>query len=60
VAAPIGRDVGERLEPVRNAVVDLFFVRIGFGIALADALGDDARIALVVASILAVFALHTS
>lgn len=60
MAAPIGRDVGEGLEPVRNAVIDLFFVRIGFGVALADTLGDDARIALVVASILAVFALHAS
>lgn len=60
MAAPIGRDVGEGLEPVRNAVVDLLFVRIGFGIALADTLGDDAGIAFVVAGILAVFALHTS
>lgn len=45
---------------MRNAVIDLLFVRIGFRIALADTLGNDARIALVVAGILAVFALHTS
>lgn len=60
MAAPIGRDVGERLEPVWNAVVDLLFVRIGFSIALADTLGDDARITFVMAGILAVLALHTS
>jgi hypothetical protein len=59
VTAPIGRDVVEGLEPVRNAVVDLLFVRIGFRIALADTLGDDASITLGVTGILAVFALHT-
>lgn len=59
MAAPIRRDIGERLEPVRNAVVDLFFVRIGFCIALADTLGDHARIAFGMAGVLAVFALHT-
>jgi hypothetical protein len=40
-------------------VIDLLFVRIRFRIALADTLGDDAGVALGVAGILAVFALHT-
>jgi hypothetical protein len=44
---------------VRDAVVDLFFVRIGLGVALADTLCDHAGIALGVASVLAVLALHT-
>lgn len=41
-----------------NAVVDLLLVRIGLGVGLADALRDDARVALGVAGVLAVLALH--
>lgn len=40
-------------------MVDLFLLGIGLGIRLADALGDNTRVALRVASILAVLALHT-
>jgi phosphatidylglycerophosphatase A len=60
MAAPVGRHVGEWLEPVRNAVVDLLLVRIRLSIALADTLGDNSRITLGVASVLAVLALHAS
>lgn len=59
VAAPVCRHVGEGLESVRNAVVNLFLVRVGLGVALADALGDDALVAFGMASVLAVLALHT-
>lgn len=58
MTAPIGSHIRERLEPVRNAMVDLFLVRIGFGVALTDALGNDALVALGVASVFAVLALH--
>ncbi len=43
---------------MRDAMVDLLLVRIRLGIALANALGDDTRITLCVASVLAVLALH--
>jgi hypothetical protein len=59
MTAPVGSHIRERLEPVRDTMVDLLLVRVGLGVALADALGDDARVALRVAGILAVFALHT-
>src|SRR5690242_3295596 len=42
-----------------NAVVDLFLVRISLSITLADTLGNNAGVALVVTSVLAIFALHT-
>ena len=48
MAAPVGTHVGEGLETMRNAVVDLLLVRIRFGIGLANALCDDARVALLV------------
>lgn len=59
VAAPISRDVGVSLEPMRNAVVDLLFIRIGLIVCLANTLGHNFRVALSVTGILAVRALHT-
>ena len=41
-----------------DAVVNLLLVRIRLGVALADALGHNARITLGVASVLAILALH--
>lgn len=58
VAAPVGGDVGEALETVRNAVVDLLLVGVGLVVRLADTLGDDLLVALAVAGILAVRTLH--
>ena len=58
MAAPVGCHVRIRVEPVRDAVVDLLFVRIGLSVALADTFCDHAGIALGVASVLAVLALH--
>lgn len=49
VTAPVGAHVGKCLETMRDAVVDLLLVRIGFGIGLADTLCDDAWVALLVA-----------
>lgn len=49
VTAPVGAHVRERLEPVGNPVVDLLLVRIGLGVGLADALGDDLGVAFLVA-----------
>ena len=42
-----------------NTVIQFLLIRVGFGIRLADALGDDLGVALSMASILAVLALHT-
>lgn len=58
MTAPVGCDIRERLETMRNAVVDLLFVRVRLGIGLADTLGDDARVTLDVTCVLAVLALH--
>lgn len=43
---------------MRNSVVQLLFVWIRLRIRFANALGDHFRIALLVAGIFAVFALH--
>lgn len=58
MATPICTHIGEFLEAMRNAVVDLLLIRIRFCIRLAYALGDNTGIALCVASILAILALH--
>lgn len=58
MTTPIGRDIGETLETMRNTMVDLLLVRIGFVVCLADTLGDDLGIALAVAGILAISTLH--
>lgn len=58
VAAPIGRDVGEALETMGDAVVDLLLVGIGLVVGLADTLGDDLGIAFAVAGVLAIRTLH--
>ena len=49
VATPIGAHVVERLEAMRNTMVDLFLIRVRFCIGLADTLCDDTRVALLVA-----------
>lgn len=58
VATPVGTHVVESIEAVRNAVVDLLLVGIGLGVRFADTLGDDLGKAVLVASVLAVRALH--
>jgi hypothetical protein len=58
VTTPIGREIGETLEAMRNTVVDLLLVGIRFVVGLADTLGDDLGIALSVTGIFAVGTLH--
>jgi hypothetical protein len=58
VTTPIGRDVGESLEAMRNTVIDLLLVGIRFVVGLADTLGDDLWIALSVTGIFTVGTLH--
>jgi len=60
VTTPICTHVGKLFETMRNAVIDLLLVWISLCVRLADTLRNHACIALRVASIFAVFALHTS
>ena len=59
MTAPVGTDIGEVVEPMRDAVVDLFLVRIRFVVCFADTLGNHFRITFGMASILAVRTLHS-
>ena len=54
MTAPIGTHVGEVFETMRNAVVELRLVWIGFGVRLGDALGYHLWIALLVTRVVAV------
>jgi phosphatidylglycerophosphatase A len=58
VATPVGGDVGKPFETMGNAVVDLFLVRVGFVVGLADTLCDDLGVTLAVTGVLAVRTLH--
>lgn len=58
MTAPIGTHVGEILEPMRNAVIELFFIGVGFGVGLADTFCDNFGVALLMARVFAVLALH--
>lgn len=59
MAAPIGPHVGKVLESVWNTMVELLFIRVGFRIRFADTFGDHLGVALLVARIFAILALHT-
>lgn len=58
MATPVGRDVGEALETVGNAVVDLFLVGVGLVVRFADTLGHDLGVALAMASVFTIRTLH--
>jgi hypothetical protein len=58
VAAPVRGEVGEALETVRDAVIDLLLVGVGLVIGLADTFGDNLRVTFAVTGILAVCTLH--
>lgn len=60
MTAPIGGDVGEALEAVGDTMVDLLLVGVGLVIGLADTFGDNFWVALAMASVLAIRALHAS
>ena len=59
MTAPVCRVIDESREPVRDAMVDLLLLGISLCVRFTDTLGDDARVAFVVAGVLAVLALHT-
>ena len=58
MATPIGGKVGESFETVGDAVVDLLLVGVRFVVRFADTLGDYLGIALAMAGIFAIRALH--
>lgn len=58
MTTPIGRDIGESLEAMRDTVVDLLLVGVRFVVGLADTLGDDLWITLSVTGIFTVGTLH--
>ena len=59
MAAPIGPHVGEVLESVRNAMIELLLIGIGFCVRLADTFCDDFGVAFLMTRVLAILALHT-
>ena len=44
---------------MRNSMVELLFVGIGFGVRFTDTFGDDFSVALLVTRVFAILALHT-
>ncbi len=60
VTTPVGAEVRNGFESMWDAVVELDFVSIGFGVALRDTLCDDFLRALLVASVATVLALTSS
>jgi hypothetical protein len=60
MATPIGRNIGEILETMRNTVVNFLLVGISLVVGLADAFRDHFGITLPMASVLAILTLHTS
>ena len=59
VTAPIGTHIRESVETMRHAVVEFDFVWIGICVGLADTLGNDFGVAVLVTGIFAVGTLHT-
>ena len=59
MTAPIGPHVGEILESVRYTMIEFLLIRIGFRIRFADTFGNDLGVALFVARVFAILALHT-
>ena len=60
MAAPIRTHIREPFEPMMDAVVQLGLVGIGLGVGLGYTFRDYLAVALLVACVLAVSALHTS
>lgn len=59
VTAPVGAHIREFLETMRDAMIDLFLVRVGLCIRLADTFGNDACVAFRVTSVFTIFTLHS-
>ena len=60
MTAPIGTHVGEVCEAMWNTMVQLGLVWICLRVGLRDTLGNDLGVALLVTSVLAIRALHSS
>jgi hypothetical protein len=60
MTTPIGRDIGIPIPTMRDAVIDFLLVGVCLVVRFADTLRDDFRVALSVASVFAVGALHAS
>jgi hypothetical protein len=58
MTAPVRSHDGGVLESVRNAVIEFRLVRICLGIGLRDTLGDNLGVALLMARVSAIRALH--
>lgn len=58
MATPIGRDVGEILETMRDAVINFLLVGISLVVGFADTFRDHFGITLSMASVLAILTLH--
>lgn len=59
MTAPIGPHIGEVLESVWDAMIELLLIRVGFRVRFADAFGDDLRVTLFMARVFTIRALHT-
>lgn len=60
MTTPVGTHVRKGLEAMRDLVIDLFLVRVGLGVGLADTLCDDLAVTLFVTGQPTVSTLHTS
>lgn len=60
MTAPIRRNIGKVFETMRDAMVDFFFIGISLVVGFADTLCDDFRVALAMASVFTILALHPS
>lgn len=60
MATPIGSDVGEIVETMGNAVIDLLFVGIRFVVGFADTFGNHFGVTFGVTRVLAICTLHAS
>lgn len=59
VATPVRANIGELLETMRNAMIDLLLIRISLRVGFTDTLCNHAGVTFGVAGVLAVLALHT-
>lgn len=59
MATPIGRDIGEILETMRDTMINFLLVGISLVVGFADTFRDHFGITLPMASVLAILTLHT-
>ena len=59
MTAPIGAHIREGFESMGDTMVQFLFIWVGFCVGLAYTLGDHFPVALLVAGVFAILALHT-